>query len=515
MSASAMRCLIFAAIAFSAWLGQAKEWEISADFRGDLPPTRACGDIACPLDLSGAESLEFELFAENLSEFSWFLFHFWFGGSEWVGGGQLYPTEEGAWQRLTVKVPNGKDAKRDWSKVKGVRISGWRGGTNCTRLAVRNFRAVPTVASLNAAALDRLAATPARPGERRLVWAHNPNGLRDVGWGPAVRMLAENGYTDLIANLANGPSSAYPSKVLMPSARVAGKDRFAECLAACRKFGVKFHVWNVCWGGGWDLTTEEKTRFEGERRYQVSSSGEQSGRGWMCPSHPLTRQMLVDSMLELAEKGADGVHFDYIRYPDGDYCFCERCREAFEKSYGRKVDDWPRPIFGNDRDLVRAWRRFRVETITSVVRETAMRLRKTGLKCEISAAVFRDPLADPDFVGQDWAAWCEKGYVDFVCPMTYEDDFGCFRRKLDKQAAQVSSRVPRYPGIGLGVWTRDGLEVKRFADQVRYVRETGLKGFTVFDLSWKLEQLLPKVKSALLAPHADQVPVSKRTCLSD
>ena len=59
--------------------------------------------------------------------------------------------------------------------------------------------------------------------------------------------------------------------------------------------------------------------------------------------------------------------------------------------------------------------------------------------------------------------------------------------------------MPRYPGLGLGVWTRDGLQAMRFADQVRYVRETGLRGFTVFELGWKLEQLMPEVREALLA----------------
>ena len=81
--------------------------------------------------------------------------------------------------------------------------------------------------------------------------------------------------------------------------------------------------------------------------------------------------------------------------------------------------------------------------------------------------------------------------------MTYEDDFGWFKRKLDKEARQVSGRVPQYPGIGLGVWPRDGREVARFCEQVRYVRETGRGGFAVFDLNWKLEQLMPSVGAAL------------------
>ena len=30
----------------------------------------------------------------------------------------------------------------------------------------------------------------------------------------------------------------------------------------------------------------------------------------------------------------DGIHFDYIRYPDGDHCFCAGCRERFGRAAG-------------------------------------------------------------------------------------------------------------------------------------------------------------------------------------
>ena len=36
-------------------------------------------------------------------------------------------------------------------------------------------------------------------------------------------------------------------------------------------------------------------------------------------------------MLEVARKYAvDGLHFDYIRYPDREHCYCDGCRERFE-----------------------------------------------------------------------------------------------------------------------------------------------------------------------------------------
>lgn len=508
--------LMLTMVGLCVFSGVAEEYRIPADFRGDTPPRRANRDIAFPCDLTRAEGLSFDFKAEDLSEFSSFSFYFDFGGGVWCGAA-FHPVVENEWVQMTVKRPEDKDGKFDWSKVRGFRLSGWCGGTNSTFLAVKDIAVEPVRAekkpteaekasreaawaAKNAAALARLRAVPPKPGERRLVWAHNPNGFRGLGWEAGARLLAENGFTDLIANLAHGTMAAYPSDVLGFSPIVGGTNRLEECLAACRRHGVKLHVWNVCWGTGWGLDETTRKRFEAEGRMQRSFEGRPNK--WLCPTHSENRKILVDAMLELAAKGVDGVHFDYIRYPDSDYCFCDNCRRLFEKANGGPVADWPGDVRRDPRLMV-LWRKFRTAAITAPVKAVSARLRKMGSKAEVSAAVFRDPLSDPDYVGQDWANWCEKGYLDFVCPMTYEDDFGWFKRKLDKEARQVRGTVPRYPGIGLGVWKRDGLERVRFADQVRYVRETGLRGFTVFDLGWKFEQLMPCVRNAMLAPPED------------
>lgn len=292
-----------------------------------------------------------------------------------------------------------------------------------------------------------------------------------------------------------GPTSAYPSDVLVYSEIAEGRDQLADSLAACRKYGLKLHAWTICWRSGWRTTDEAKRPFEIEDRRQRSRDGRLSE--WLCPTYPENRRMLVDAMLELSAKGVDGVHFDFIRYPDSEYCFCSRCRDLFARWSGEPLAAGLASTYASERQKS-LWRKFRCAAITAPMKKVSETLRANpSNRCEISAAVFCDPLSDPDSVGQDWGAWCHAGLLDFVCPMTYEDDFGWFKRKLDKEARQVSGRVPQYPGIGLGVWPRDGREIARFCEQVRYVRETGRGGFAVFDLNWKLEQLMPSVGAAL------------------
>lgn len=484
---------------------------VPADFRGENPPLRANRDISFPCDLSDADGLAFDLWADDLSEFSSFTFYFWFADGSYQAR-SLYPTRQGCWQRQVVRRP-AEDGGKDWARVRGFRLSGWRGGTNETSLGVRDIAVVPkgtaepslsedarraravAVSNENAVARARLARVPPRVGERRFVWAHDPRGLKRRSWEQTVRFLRDVGFTDLIVNLANGPTCAYPSDVLVFSEIAEGRDQLAACWTACRKFGLKLHAWNVCWGWGWRIADEARRPFACEDRRQRSRDGRFSR--WLCPTNPENRRLLVAAMLELAAKGVDGVHFDYIRYPDSDYCFCARCRDLFARWSGEPLAEGAGDPFRSERQRA-LWRKFRCSAVTAPLKKVAETLHANpSNRCEVSAAVFRDPLADPDSVGQDWASWCRKGYLDFACPMTYEDDLGWFCRKLDKESRQVEGSVPQYPGIGLGVWTRDGRDVARFCDQVRHVRETGRGGFSVFDLNWKLEQLMPKVVGAL------------------
>ena len=499
--------LLVAAFGF-ALCAAGKEYRIEADFGAEVPPRRAMRDINFPCDLTRSAGLEFDFKVGRRSEFSLFSFHYKCDG-KWLSAG-FGPGRCEDWTHCLVKKPETKKGEVDWSHVTAFRVSGWRGGTNSTYMAVRDVKIAPpprketpeererrlaAAAESNRVALAAFKATPVPKGERRFSWSHSAVGIKDRGWDRSVEMLKKGGFTDLIANLTRGPRAAYRSDVLAMADVAEGKDRLEECLAACRRHGIRLHIWNCCWRTGWGTTKEELAKFAAEGRVQRSNEGHAKTE-WLCPSHPANRQMLVDAMLELARKGVDGVHFDYIRYPDGSYCFCDGCRERFEARVGEKVPQWPGSVL-KDVGWKKKWLKFRQDTITSPVREVAERIHGGGMRTEVSAAVFCWPLADPDSVGQDWAMWCEKGYLDFVCPMTYSKTLESFMSAQRQHAEQVTPKVPRYPGIGLSVWPKDGLDIARFTDQVRFLRSErprGVNGFTVFDLTKRLSDLVDSIQ---------------------
>jgi len=319
------------------------------------------------------------------------------------------------------------------------------------------------------------------PGERRAIWCHTPEGAGGLGWDEAVRRLAANGFTDLIPNMLWADAAAYPSDVLpvLPEVRSKG-DFLAACLAACRKHGVRCHVWKVNWNCWGKAPKEYVEGLRREGRLQVRFDGSTNGL-WLCPSNPANRTVQVDSMVEIARRYAvDGLHFDYIRYPDRDGCFCAGCRERFEAALGTKVARWPQDL-RSDPALEARWNDFRREQITAVVAAVSAEARKTRPGIQISAAVFPNWPVDRDAVGQDWKAWCDRGYLDFVCPMNYTPHDATFESLVAQQAAWAG-KVPLMPGIGLSCWSPPD-DVVRLIDKIAIARRLKTAGFTVFDYS--------------------------------
>lgn len=385
----------------------------------------------------------------------------------------------------------------------------WLGGTEGPRAAL--IRAIAcalapslkkktesyaaTAARNEAATRDWLATQPSKRGESRAFWCHSARGLgggRD--WDESIKFLKENGFNAIIPNLCWGGVAFYDSQVLPVAADVEKKgDAFAQCREACRKYGVKMHVWKVCWNMGPYAPKTFEDRMVSAGRTQVDAKGN-AMRRWLCPSHPDNQEMEINAMVELAKKGPDGIHFDYIRYPDSEKCFCAGCRARFEAKIGRVVKNWPGDVRGSKAALRNEWQDFRKGNISKVVETVARRVRKEAPGVKISAALFGNPLTAPESVAQDWPQWCRAGWLDFACHMDYVESSAMFRNQVKQQMEVAGKKVKIRPGIGLSCWENDGQDGVRFAKQVQIVRDLGLDGFTVFNFDRRAELVLPLMR---------------------
>ena len=148
---------------------------------------------------------------------------------------------------------------------------------------------------------------------------------------------------------------------------------------------------------------------------------------------------------------------------------------------GCVVEPWPGAISGNP-TLEDAWREFRCDTIARLVEVVSAHVRKVAPGVKISGAVFGETYSAPHTVGQDWVPLCEKGWLDFACPMTYIDSCEVYARFL--AAIRKRTKVPLYPGIGVSVWSPEGPAVlaARLAEQIEIGRRLGFEGHTLFEL---------------------------------
>jgi uncharacterized lipoprotein YddW (UPF0748 family) len=69
------------------------------------------------------------------------------------------------------------------------------------------------------------------------------------------------------------------------------------------------------------------------------------------------------------------------------------------------------------------WKAFRKQGINDLVKEVYRRVKSRHPEVDIGVGVTFDQERAANYVLQDWAAWLEGGYVDFVVPRVYADQF--------------------------------------------------------------------------------------------
>ncbi len=314
--------------------------------------------------------------------------------------------------------------------------------------------------------------SPERLREFRGVWLHDAYGVPGWGWQRSIRELKQHGFNAVIANMLWAGRADYESEVLPVNPKVAEKgDQIAEALRWCKQYGIELHVWKVNYNLA-NAPADFVDELRREGRLQKNAKGEEVL--WLCPSDPRNFALERDSMLEVVRKyDVAGIHFDYIRYPDDQTCYCEGCRHRFEQAVGRKISDWPEAVMSGP--LQEKWTQWRRDQITKLVRAVSTEARKIRPGIMISAAVFPYP-ESLSWVNQDWKEWVDEGLLDFVCPMDYTADADEFERQVTRELEVTAGRIPLYPGIGEFIIkdTRDLL------DQMERARRLGADGFTLF-----------------------------------
>lgn len=158
-----------------------------------------------------------------------------------------------------------------------------------------------------------------------------------------------------------------------------------------------------------------------------------------------------------------GIHLDYVRNDNAlllkDYpCQCDACQQSRLKWLGHGIltrEDLNNPC------IMYKELEFRNKNITDFVRQVREITDDAGLQLSMAARAnylnqvdIEDPpvygLGPAVYEGQDWHAWAEAGYFDFICTMNYHTEQTVFEKvAMDHARLLNNTSVDFYSGIGI------------------------------------------------------------------
>lgn len=340
-----------------------------------------------------------------------------------------------------------------------------------------------------------VSATSVDPPKRevRAVWLSTIYGLdwpsRPVtgGWSAEAQKLELTRMLDKLADAhfntvfvqARLRGDVIYRSVIEPAAKVftgtygvsPGYDPLAFVIEECHKRGMECHAWLVTFPVGTDQIVKQQGKRSVVKRYPKLCVKHQ-GEWYMDPGMPGTSDYILSLTQEIVDNyDIDGIHFDYIRYPENAKRFNDK------KTYSQ---------YGK-RQALADWRR---ENINKMIARIYEWVKKAKPWVQVSSSplgkysrIPRVPNAGwtaYESVYQDAAAWMKDCKQDMLVPMMYytHDNYFPF---VDNWSENTNGRL-FVAGLGAyrllsneGDWVLNDL-----TDQIDYARYYGGGGVAFF-----------------------------------
>lgn len=259
----------------------------------------------------------------------------------------------------------------------------------------------------------------------------------------------------------------YNSILTGKSGKDPGYDPLAFAIEECHKRGMECHAWMVTipLGGRKHVASLGK---QSVTRRQPKICVPYKREYFLNPGNPKTKEYLMSLVKEVVERyDVDGVHFDYLRYPERAF--------RFPDSYDYRK-------YGNGRSLDQ-WRRDNITEILRYIYKGVKQLKPWVKLSTCPVGKYRDTSRYSSkgwnafhVVHQDVQGWLGEGIQDQIYPMMYFRGNAFYPFALDWQEQSNGRHV--VPGLGVyflhpseGDWSLD--EIQR---QINFIRNHHLAG---------------------------------------
>ena len=318
------------------------------------------------------------------------------------------------------------------------------------------------------------------------VWITTDFERSDNEWTSTFAMIRKAGISAILPEIYNGRNAFYKSRHLPV------KDEWLErILPLAHAAGLEVHAWM------WSMPCNiESIVREHQDWYVVNRKGESAAvkpayvpyYKFLCPSHSGVRDFIKATVTELSALNAlDGVHFDYIRFPDVilarglqpkygivqdreypeyDYCYCEVCKRDFRKEYGIDVSSLDDPTASKE------WRQFRYDRITRLVNNDLIPIvHRHGKKA--TAAVF----PNWQMVRQQWSQWNLDAALPMLYHGFYKKEISWIGESVREELKALHKPIPIYAGLFV-----PQLDPQNLAEAIDTATGSGAAGVSLFAL---------------------------------
>ena len=242
------------------------------------------------------------------------------------------------------------------------------------------------------------------------------------------------------------------SSVTLPAAREHVIYRFPEWLMVPRELAAEMKKVDV-----------RSPAYIGRlARWTRAHASEVEGL-YTSPVHPAAQAHAAAVIGEMVQKyPVDGVHLDYVRFPNEDFDYSPAALELFKTTILPGLSDKERreaaarevldpaayPNLFADR-----WDEFRRAGLTDLVVKVRTAVKAARPGAMVTAAVVPDAQQATESRLQDWRGWLDQSLLDALCPMAYTTDAEIFTRQV-AAAREYAGAVPVWAGIGAYHLTR-------------------------------------------------------------
>lgn len=248
-------------------------------------------------------------------------------------------------------------------------------------------------------------------------------------------------------------------------------DPLAFAIEECHKRGMELHAWLVTIPLG-NLRQVQALGSSSVVKRQPALCKKFENAWYLDPGHPNTATYLCGLVCEIVQKyDVDGIHLDYIRYPENGSRFPDN------DTYRR---------YGNGMEKT-AWRR---KNITHIVRNIYQEVKSIKAWVKVSSSPIGKFADTPRYSSRGWNAyqtvyqdakgWLQEGIHDMIFPMMYFTNQQFYPFVLDW--VEGSNQRLVVPGLGIYFMhpNEKNWNLSEIVRQIQFSRQAGAQGVAYF-----------------------------------